>query len=267
MSLESPASILYDSNGIETTVTAGVAMPISTSGYIGAGVDSSNIVRYWRAASTGEMFITGAVTANVSINAVAQGNSGSIGQSWYMSITDGTKVLGTGSSAPLWITGAVTVANLGNITMSVSVSNTPTVNQGNSGSIAQSWPVVITNGTQVLGTGSSAPLFVTGSVGVVGVVTSSAERSATANRTDVARNAASTTILASNTSRNGATVFNDTNANLFIRFGAAAASTTDFTVKLSAGSYYEVPFNFTGALTGIWASAGTGAARVTEILV
>jgi len=35
-------------------------------------------------------------------------------------------------------------------------------------------------------------------------------------------------------------------------------------VQMGAGAYYEVPFGYTGALKGIWASA-TGAARITEL--
>ena len=64
--------------------------------------------------------------------------------------------------------------------------------------------------------------------------------------------------------RSGATVYNDSTAILYLALGTAAASTTDFTVKMVADAYYEVPFGYTGAIRGIWASA-TGSARVGEI--
>ena len=40
-------------------------------------------------------------------------------------------------------------------------------------------------------------------------------------------------------------------------------SLTDYTAKLIKDAYWEVPFGYSGIITGIWASA-TGAARVTE---
>jgi hypothetical protein len=89
---------------------------------------------------------------------------------------------------------------------------------------------------------------------------------ATGTNSSVADNAASTTILASNTARIGATVYNDSSAVLYLLLGATAASTTNYTCRVASGGYYEVPFGYTGQLTGIWASdPGDGAARVTEI--
>jgi hypothetical protein len=79
----------------------------------------------------------------------------------------------------------------------------------------------------------------------------------------VAGSATSVAVLASNTSRKGATIWNDSTALLYLNFGATA-STTACTVKLKSDDYYEVPFGYTGVINGIWASA-TGSARVTEI--
>lgn len=91
-------------------------------------------------------------------------------------------------------------------------------------------------------------------------------RASTGTNTSVADNAASTTILASNTARLGATVYNDSSATLYLLLGATAASTTNYTCRVASMGYYEVPFGYTGQLTGIWATdPGDGAARVTEI--
>jgi len=91
-------------------------------------------------------------------------------------------------------------------------------------------------------------------------------RSATGTNSSVADNAASVTILASNTARLGATVYNDSSAILYLLLGSTAASTTNYTCKIASSGYYEVPFGYTGQLTGIWATdPGDGAARVTEI--
>jgi hypothetical protein len=88
-------------------------------------------------------------------------------------------------------------------------------------------------------------------------------RAATTAVTSVASSASNVTLLASNTSRVGAAVFNDSTALLFVKLGATA-SATSFTVKLYQDGYFEVPFGYTGIIDGIWASA-TGSARVTEV--
>ena len=89
-------------------------------------------------------------------------------------------------------------------------------------------------------------------------------RAATPTQTSVTASATSVSILASNSSRLGAAVYNDSTAILYLKLGATA-STTSFTVAMAASSYYEVPFQYTGAIDGIWASA-TGSARITEIV-
>lgn len=85
----------------------------------------------------------------------------------------------------------------------------------------------------------------------------------TATLSNVASSATNVTVLAANTGRLGATVFNDSTQVLFLKFGATASSTS-YTVRMVSLSYYEVPVGYTGILDGIWASAN-GSARVTEI--
>lgn len=81
--------------------------------------------------------------------------------------------------------------------------------------------------------------------------------------TSVSGSATSVSILASNTSRKGAIVTNDSTAILFLALTSAAATTSAYSVKLYPNASYLVDFLYTGAMTGIWASAA-GAARVTE---
>lgn len=83
-------------------------------------------------------------------------------------------------------------------------------------------------------------------------------------QTSVASSAASVAILAANAARLGATVVNDGSNNLYMRLNAGAATTATFTVKIAAGGYYELPFRYTGAITGIW-DVATGSARITEL--
>jgi len=71
------------------------------------------------------------------------------------------------------------------------------------------------------------------------------------------------TIATASTGRLGCTIFNSGPGNLHIMLGTATASTSAFSVRLSAGDYYEVPFNYTGLIGGIFATAGT--AEVTQL--
>lgn len=90
--------------------------------------------------------------------------------------------------------------------------------------------------------------------------------SSSASTSNVNDTASSTTLIASNSSRRGAAIFNDSTVSLYVKFGATA-SATSFTVLIAAQGYYELPANpsvYTGVVDGIWASDASGAARITE---
>ena len=88
--------------------------------------------------------------------------------------------------------------------------------------------------------------------------------SATSTVTSVADTAASVLLLAANTARVGASVQNDSTEILYLKLGTTA-SLADYTVKMVAGAYYEVPFGYTGRIDGIWAANSTGAALIDEL--
>lgn len=96
-----------------------------------------------------------------------------------------------------------------------------------------------------------------------GIVATKETRGATGTSTNVASSATNVTLLASNSNRLGATIFNDSTQILFVKLGATA-SAASFTARLTSNGYYEVPFNYTGIIDGIWANAN-GSARITEI--
>lgn len=91
---------------------------------------------------------------------------------------------------------------------------------------------------------------------------------ATGTLSSVSGATSSTTLLAANASRKGATIYNDSNAALYIALSATAVSATAFTYLLNPGGSYELPLVqggvYTGQISGIWTSA-TGAARITEL--
>lgn len=82
---------------------------------------------------------------------------------------------------------------------------------------------------------------------------------------NVAYSATSVALFGLNRNVKARTVFNDTDKPCYISFGAAAASTTNFTVKLAAATAYTFPTpTYNNQCTIIWDAAGTGAARTTE---
>lgn len=217
MPLETPVSILYNSDGFELAVSGGSTPPVSSSAFMVAGIDPANAARVLKTTTDGTLFVTGTITTTGS-GTVTQGNQGSIAQSWYVQLTNGSAVIGTNIGNALFVTGAVTVTQ----------------------------PVAVSS--------------------ISGIVTQSSVRAATSAITSVARNAASTTILAANGARLGGTIYNDSNNILFLRLATGTADkTTGFSVKVGAQSYFEIPSNYSGIIVGIWNSAGSGNALVTEL--
>lgn len=97
-----------------------------------------------------------------------------------------------------------------------------------------------------------------------GSSSASAVPAATGVTTSVASSATPVTLAAASSARLGLTVYNDSTQVLYLLLGAGTASATVYTVQLMPGAYYEMPFRFTGIVTGLWASAN-GFARITAI--
>lgn len=91
------------------------------------------------------------------------------------------------------------------------------------------------------------------------------QRPGTGTNSSVSASTSAGTLIASNSSRKGATIENNsTSATLYVLLsGSGTVSSTVKSLTILAGSYYEVPFGYTGRITGVWASA-TGFASVTE---
>lgn len=71
-------------------------------------------------------------------------------------------------------------------------------------------------------------------------------------------------LLAANADRKGATIWNNGASNLHLEMGGKAALTS-FAVKITPGSYYELPFGYTGKISGIW-DVASGVALVREFI-
>jgi len=101
------------------------------------------------------------------------------------------------------------------------------------------------------------------------IVTDSAGRQnvyqqlSTGATTSVASSATNVTLLAANTARKAASIYNDSTQVLYIKYGATA-STTSYKTQIAAGAYFEFPQPcYAGIVDGIWAAAN-GNARISE---
>jgi hypothetical protein len=88
--------------------------------------------------------------------------------------------------------------------------------------------------------------------------------SATGTLSNIASSATVVTLLALNVARKGVMIFNDSTAQLYVAF-AAAASLTNFSIKVAPGGTYVMdPYPiYAGIITGIWDGAN-GNARMSE---
>ena len=158
--------------------------------------------------------------------------------------------------------------NVGTVTTITNVVNvadngaTLSVDDGGASLTVDGTVAATQSGTWNVGTVTTVTTVAT-VTSITNTVTTKETRAGTGTLTNVAGATSSTTVLASNANRLGATVFNDSAAVLYLKFGSSASSTS-FTVRLRPYAYYEVPANYTGILTGIW-TAATGSARVTEL--
>jgi len=82
--------------------------------------------------------------------------------------------------------------------------------------------------------------------------------------TNVSSSVTSVQLIAANTARIGAVIFNDSTSVCFVKFGIAAGP-TNFTYRLTTNAVLEIPWSYTGRIDGIWTTAN-GNARITELV-
>ena len=91
-------------------------------------------------------------------------------------------------------------------------------------------------------------------------------QSESANSTAVNASVTAVDLLAANSTRRSASIFNTATTRLYLKCGTGA-SLTSFAAYVEPGGYYEVPTAYTGLITGIWAGAdASGRAMITEFV-
>lgn len=142
----------------------------------------------------------------------------------------------------------------GSIDVNASLTVT-SVDQGDPNTIANAWPVLITDGT------NSASVNADGSINVANV---SSDVSDTATLSTITSSLLSQVVLASNVGRKGFILVNDSSEVCKIAF-AATTTTSSYTISLSPGGQYQnEAIIYTGVISCIWDIAN-GSLKVTEL--
>lgn len=79
----------------------------------------------------------------------------------------------------------------------------------------------------------------------------------------VASTTASTQLLATNAQRRNIIITNDDANKLYVLLNSGTASATNYSFALDEGEDAHVP-GYTGEVVGVWATDGSGSARITE---
>lgn len=149
---------------------------------------------------------------------------------------------------------------------------TPNVNVTGGSGLGTNATIVSPLGTNAIAASVAVTPATASSWAVTGPQTNTefiaALKSATATHSSVASGTSSVNILASNANRKGARIFNtDANALFLDLSGGTAVAASRAQVSLATNTGYDVPFGYTGLITGIWAGDGTGNASVVEFTV
>lgn len=157
--------------------------------------------------------------------------SGSNGWQYFRLADDGA----------VFITGSLAFDT--NSILNVSISNQPTVLVGNfpttQSVLVSGWSPVVTASAREIGAGNT--------------VVSSWAGSTTSG-----------ILFSANSARRGAMFYMDGHNQCYIKFGPGAAN-TDFSVRLTNNSFWEMSDKFTGAVSAVF-NNNNGVLRITEIL-
>lgn len=205
-------------------------------------------------------------TVTVTGAAASTFNNQSVGSDAAAALAFDTQVGGkTTTAAPTYTTGNLDVLSLTTLgglridgVYAVGTANATAADVTNSGGY-------VTTAAPTYTTGQLNPLSLdtAGNLRVTGFVTTN--KASTSAITSVAGSTANTTILAANANRIFASIYNGTNKNMYILLSASAASTSNYSILLITGSYWEVPNDWTGGIQAVWANGVSGNALVTEL--
>lgn len=217
----------------------------------GSGVNGTGVQRVTIATDQAAIAVTPAANSSVNVTQLA-GVSITLGAG---AVTAGTQrvTLATDLNVPTNIAqlGGSNIdlgaANIGSATQRVVIASNQSAVAGN----------ITQLGTQTIALGQGQV-----TAGTLRVVQATEDTATLTSQTD---QATSVQLMASNSSRQMATFFNDSTESLYLKFGTTA-SATSFNVKIAPGGYFELPGPtvFTGRIDGIWSANGSGSVYMAE---
>ncbi len=246
---------------LDATLTGGTQQSRITDGTNIAAILNANPTTQYgvvvRNIPSGTQTVSGTVTANIGTTNGLALDATLTGGTQQSRITDGTNNAAVLNAAPTTEYGVV-VRNIPSGTQTVSGSGNFTVAQATASNL----------NAAVVGTGTAGSPA-TGVVTVQGItngtaIPTSTTKSATGTATSVAAAGTAQTLAALNASRLGISIYNESQQNLYVKLGSAA-TVSSYTVRLRGDAYYEVPYGYTGIITGIWDGTPAGSARITEM--
>lgn len=193
-----------------------------------------------------------------------QDASGDIGVSAFATTSAPSYSANTQAALSLTLAGLLRVDNSG-VTQPISASSLPLPAGAATAALQTAANLTLSTISgqlpALLGPQSSANslsvVFATGTV-----ITVAGPISSTGTPASVSSSATSVTLLASNGSRKGYLIFNDSTQVLYVTF-SGTSTTSLYSVKLYPNACCSSDLDYTGIISGIWASAN-GSAKVTE---
>ncbi len=262
-----------ESGALLIAVSSSLPVTLSGTQTITGTVNISNFPASQTVNGTVTAVITGTINTNI-LNQVTVTTTGSLPVSFsgVQTITGTVQTSVTNFPATQAVTGTVSITGQP-LTVQGSVTSVIT------GTVSTN----VLNQVTVTTTGSLPVIFsgiqtITGSVGIENIVSITgsvlvsstgslpvlAKQSQTVATSSIAAsNSVSQVLLSASNNRLFAAVYNDSSARLYLLLGSPA-STTSFTIRMDGQSYFEVPIQYTGVVTGIW-SSNAGDARMTEV--
>jgi hypothetical protein len=229
-------------------------------------VDSGNIIRglqvtnssasFWLKTQNPSEYLTGSGAPQYAT--LIGGSDNGTMRAFHVE-SDGTLRIDPTGTTTQPISGAVNVTNTV-LTVTGSVLSLPAGTQSITGSVAILNQVSIT-------TSGSLPVTLVGVSTITGSVATLPIRANNQTTTSVSASTGAVTLLAANGSRLAASIYNNTNQDLYVKYGSGASLTPAlWKVRITkSGGYFEFPQPvFTGLVSGVWAASGSGSALISE---
>jgi hypothetical protein len=252
LNLDGSGNLLVSGGGSSGTQYADGAARGTATGTL-AMVDDGTNIQSLSGDSTGKLNVN-SISGTVSLPTGAATAAAQTDKSQFTKLTDGTDTaLITAAGEQNVIATAQPGVDIGDVTIN-NAAGASAVNIQDGGNSITVDQATGTNLHTVVDSGT-----ITSITNAIPVTTTT-----TSTHSNVANSITSVTLLALNTSRKSATIYNDdTAASLYVKFGTTA-SATSFKIKIAPGGYYEFPLPiYTGRVDGI-ATAATGSARICE---